>query len=113
MEDTVARNQRTPEQIRAEIAAHRHAMTVGIEGLVSEVHPTAVKGRAIKDAKQAIANTRDMVTETIEESRSYFVDEGGVRWNNVGTVALIVVGSLAVLGVIGGTAALIRKVSSR
>lgn len=106
----MARNERTPEQIRADIAASRHAMSVGIEGLVSEVHPTAIKNRAVDDAKQAVEDTRTVVFEAVDDTRNYFVDEGGIRWNNVGTVALIVVGSLAVIGVVSGIAALARRV---
>lgn len=109
----MARTERTPEQIRADIAASRHAMSVGVEGLVSEVHPTAIKNRVVDDAKQVAVDTRTMLFETVDDTRGYFVDEGGVRWNNVGTVALIVVGSLAVLGVVSGIAALARKVGER
>lgn len=106
----MASNQRTPEQIRADIAASRHAMTVGIQGLVSEVHPTAVKNRAVDDAKQAVSDTKQMIYDTVDDTRNYFVDEHGPRWNNVGTVALIVVGAVVVLAAAGGAAALIRRI---
>ncbi|MGB3954194.1 MAG: DUF3618 domain-containing protein [Brooklawnia sp.] len=106
----MASKERTPEQIRADIAASRHAMTVGIEGLVSEVHPTAIKNRVVDDAKQTVADTKQMVYDTVDDTRGYFVDEGGVRWNNVGTVALIVVGVVVVAAAASGVSALIRRI---
>lgn len=105
----MASNQRTPEQIRADIASSRHAMTIGIEGLVSEVHPTAIKNRAVDEVKQTVDDTKQMIYDTVDDTRGFFVDEGGVRWNNVGTVALVVVGAVVVFGAVGGVAALIRR----
>mgnify|MGYP000845336176 FL=1 len=106
----MASKERTPEQIRAEIAASRHAMTVGIEGLVSEVHPITLKNRAVDEAKQAVTDTKQMIYDTVDDTRTYFVDRGGVRWNNVGTVTLIVVGAVVVLATAGGVASLIRRI---
>lgn len=104
----MASKERTPEQIRAEIAKSRHAMTVGIEGLVSEVHPTAIKNQVVDDAQQAVSNTKQIIYDTVDDTRTYFVDEGGPRWNNIGTVAMVVVGVVVVVAAVGGTAALIR-----
>lgn len=106
----MAPKQRTPEQIRADIAASRHAMSVGIEGLVSEVHPTALKNNAVDGAKQAVDDTKDMVLDAVDETRNFFMDEGGVRWNNVGTVALVVIGAVSVLAAVGGASALLRRI---
>ena len=105
----MASKERTPEQIRAEIAASRHAMTVGIEGLVSEVHPITLKNRAVDEAKQAVTDTKQMIYDTVDGTRRYFVDESGVRWNNLGTVALIAVGVVTVIGAASGVSALFRK----
>ena len=105
----MASKERTPEQIRAEIAASRHAMTVGIEGLVSEVHPITLKNRAVDEAKQAVKDTKQMIYDTVDGTRRYFVDESGVRWNNLGTVALIAVGVVTVIGAASGVSALFRK----
>lgn len=111
----MASRQRTPEQIRADIAATRHAVTVGVEGLVSEVHPTTLKNRAVEDVKQTIRqtfdDTRKAIFDTVDETKNWFVDEGGVRWNNVGTVALAVGGAAAVFGAFAGAGALIRRAS--
>lgn len=106
----MASKERTPEQIRADIATSRHAMTVGIEGLLSEVHPVAIKNRVVDEAKQTVADTKQMVYDTVDDTRGYFVDEGGVRWNNVGTVALIVMGVVVVAAAAGGVSALIRRI---
>lgn len=110
MEDTVASKERTPEQIRAEIAASRHAMTVGIEGLLSEVHPTAIKNQVVDDAKQAVSDTKQVIYDTVDDTRNYFVDEGGPRWNNIGTVAMVVVSAVVIVAAVGGAAALIRSI---
>ena len=75
----MASKERTPEQIRADIAASRHAMTVGIEGLVSEVHPTTLKNRAVDEAKQVVTDTKQMIYDTVDDTRTYFVDRGGVQ----------------------------------
>ena len=106
----MAAKERTPEQIRAELAASRHAMSVGIEGLVSEVHPTAIKNRAVEEVKQTVDDTKQMIYDTVDDTRTFFVDEGGVRWNNVGTVALIVVGAVVVIGAVAGASSLIRRI---
>ena len=49
-------------------------------------------------------------TRRQKDTRTYFVDRGGVRWNNVGTVTLIVVGAVVVLATAGGVASLIRRI---
>jgi len=76
----VASKERTPEQIRADIA------------------------------KQVVTDTKQMIYDTVDDTRTYFVDRGGVRWNNVGTVTLIVVGAVVVLTAAGGVASLIRRI---
>lgn len=106
----MASKERTPEQIRAEIAASRHAMTVGIEGLVSQVHPTAIKNQVVDEAKQAVDDTKQVIYDAVDDTRSFFVDEGGPRWDNIGTVAMVVVGAVVVLAAVGGAAALIRRI---
>lgn len=106
----MASKERTQEQIRADIAASRHAMTVGIQGLVSEVHPVAIKNRAIDEVKQGVDDTKQVIYDVVDDTRNYFVDEDGPRWNNVGTVALVVVGVIVVAAAIGGAAALIRRI---
>lgn len=114
----MASKQRTPEQIRADIAASRHAMTSGIEGLVSEVHPTVVKQRVIDEARQVIDDTKRVVAETIvdtvEETRSrvkdFLFDNNGVRWNNIGTVAMVVVGVTAAYASLGKLGSLFRGI---
>lgn len=106
----MASRERTPEQIRADIAASRHAMSVGIQGLVSEVHPTGIKNRAEDEVKKTVKDTKQMIYDTVDDTRTYFVDRGGVRWNNVGTVTLIVVGAVVVLTAAGGVASLIRRI---
>ena len=105
----MASYQRTPEQIRADLAASRHAVTVGLEGLVSEVHPTAIKENVKQAASDDVDDAKASVVDSLRSVKEWFVDEGGVRWNNVGTVALAVVGVAAVAGSLSGVASLIRR----
>ncbi|WP_341727933.1 DUF3618 domain-containing protein [Brooklawnia sp.] len=107
----MASRERTPEQIRADIAASRHAMTVGIAGLVSEVHPTAIKNHAEDEVKKTVKDTKQAIYDTVDETRRYFVDEAGVRWDHIGTIALIAVGVVAAVGVATGVSGLFRKVT--
>lgn len=76
---------------------------------MSEVHPITLKNRAVDEAKQAVTDTKQMIYDTVDDTRTYFVDRGGVRWNNVGTVA-VVVGAVVVLATAGEMASLIRRI---
>lgn len=105
----MASYQRTPEQIRADIAASRHAVTVGLEGLVSEVHPSAIKETVKQAASDVVEDAKASAFDSVRSVKEWFVDEGGVRWNNVGTVALAVVGVVAVAGSLSGVASLVRR----
>lgn len=109
----MASRQRTPEQIRADIAATRRTISTGVEGLVSEIHPSTLKDRAIDDVKQTIRqtvdDTRQTIADTVNGTRRWFVDEGGVRWNNVGTVVLVAGGAAIALGAFAGLGVLIRR----
>ena len=78
-------------------------------GLVSEVHPTGIKNRAEDEVKKTVKDTKQMIYDTVDGTRRYFVDESGVRWNNLGTVALIAVGVVTVIGAASGVSALFRK----
>lgn len=89
---------RTPDQIRADIAAARAAMSANVEGLVAEVHPVAIKNRAVNDAKEAVA-------EQVQEARSYVMDDSGPRWDRIGTGVLVATG----VGLVLGTLKLIGK----
>lgn len=106
----MASKEPTLEQMRADIAASRHAMTVGLEGLVTEVHPTAIKNRFIDEVKKTISDTKQMVVDAAEDAVGYFVDEDGVRWDNVGTAAMVVGAGVAVVAAFGGVGALIRRI---
>lgn len=107
----MASKERTPEQIRAELAASRHAMTVGVEGLVSMVHPTAIRNQIEDEAKDKVKDVKQSVYDTVHAVGRYFVDERGPQWNNIGTVALLAGGALAVVGTFSGLGSLVRKVA--
>lgn len=105
----MASHQRTPEQIRADIAASRHAMTVGLEGLVSEVHPKAIKENVKQAATEAVGEAKDSAFEQVRNVKDWFADDGGVRWNNVGTVALAALSAVATISTLSGIGSLIRR----
>lgn len=95
---------RTPDQIRADIAAARKAMAANVEGLVSEVHPTALKDRAVHEAKTAVSDTvndaKSAVTNTVKDAKSAVMDTDGPRWDRIGTAALVAGAVIIVFGLI-------------
>lgn len=96
---------RTPEEIRVGLAEARHAMTVGIEGIISEIHPTAVKNKAADEVMNTIEKVKEEALGVATDAIGYFYDRKGVRWDNVGTAALtagtVLVAGLGVRGVAG------------
>lgn len=85
---------RSKADIEAEIAAARSSLASGVEDLITAVHPSAVKTRAVNDAK-------DFAASELNGVRSQFVDAvGQVKWDRVAYLAAAVVGSVALLGVV-------------
>ena len=75
--------------IEAEIAAARSRLSSNVEGLVTQVHPDAVKTRSMNDAK-------DFVAGEAESARAMFVDESGApRVQRIAYLAVAVVGTVA------------------
>ncbi len=105
----MASNQRTPEQIRADIAASRHAMTVGLEGLVSEVHPSAIKNTVKAVAQDMADDAKQSAFDSVRRARGWFVDENGVRWDHVGTVTIAVLGVVTVVAAVSGLSKFARR----
>lgn len=101
---------RTPEQIRADMAEARRAVAVGIEGLISEVHPTAIKNKATDDVKDLIGEAKDQAKAAIGEAVGFFYDHKGVRWDNVGTVVLATSSVVAAGAGVRGVAGLLMRV---
>lgn len=79
---------RSAAQIKADIAAARARMSANVEGLVTEVHPKAVKQRSVDEAK-AFAMTE------VSHLKSQVKDDDGWRTDR-----------LSVAGVAAGAAAL-------
>ncbi|MDA8437292.1 MAG: DUF3618 domain-containing protein [Propionibacterium sp.] len=81
---------RTASQIRADIAAARTRLSNNIAGLVEEVHPTAVKGRTIDEAKNFARSEADYAKGLIRNDAGWRTDRlvivGGAL---VGTVVLL------------------------
>ena len=93
---------RTPEQIHADIAQARHGLASGVEGLVAQAHPAALQREL---ASQARAKAQEM----LQSVTSQLVDDAGVRWNRVGTIALSAVGIVVVWKTLRGLVRLARR----
>lgn len=63
---------RSAAQIRADIAAERARLGANVEGLVTEVHPKAVKQRTVDDAKA-------FVMGEVDNAKAQVKDEDGWR----------------------------------
>ena len=90
---------RSAAQIRADIAAARARMGANVEGLVTEVHPKAVKQRTIDD-------TKAMMFAEVENAKSQVKDEDGWRTDRL-TLAGVAAGA-ALLGLLT-IRAIVRK----
>jgi len=86
-------------------------MTVGIEGLISEVHPTAIKNHAEEAVNQTVQDAKQAIYDKVDESRRFFADDAGVRWDNIGTIGLIAGAVAAAAGALSGVSALVRKIA--
>lgn len=85
---------RTKSEIEAEIAAARVRLASNVENLITDVHPQAIKTRALNDAK-------DFAADEINSVRSLFVDKAGaVKWDRIAYLAAAVVGSIAASSVL-------------
>jgi len=102
-------NERSAEQIRADLAAARADFASGVQGMVSEVHPQTIKDQTVGKVQDKVEDVKDVFTQTIgtevKSVRNLFADEQGVRWDNIGSI--VMAGSL-VAGAVGA-AALVGK----
>ena len=98
------------EQIRARIAATRANLMGGIEDLASQVNPKAVKENVKESVKQSAEDSKIAAKKTVSYAASgvkdFFVDDLGVKWNNVGTVLLSAGGLAAGLGALSAVSRL-------
>ncbi|WP_040161428.1 DUF3618 domain-containing protein [Nigerium massiliense] len=76
-------------QIEAELAEARRRLASNVEGLISQVHPQAMKTRAINDAKDFAAEEVNSASEHIRDAN------GDIDWERVGYLAVAVVGTIA------------------
>ncbi len=99
----MAKNDSDIDRLRARIASNRDLLGASVEGLVSEVHPTALKNRALATVKQRIDDTKEKAKATV-------IDESGPRWDRIGTGVLAVAGVVLVVLSVRGLG---RAVGSR
>ena len=86
---------KTPDEIRAEIKAARDDMADAVRGLASEIHPSVVRQRTAQ-------HIRDAATAKVNDVKALVVDETGIRWDRVGTIALATTALFAILSVLRG-----------
>ncbi|MDR0436487.1 MAG: DUF3618 domain-containing protein [Propionibacteriaceae bacterium] len=94
--------ERSPEQIKAEIVAARERLAQGVQGLVSEVHPAAIRATAVDAVKAG-------VDAQVAKVKALVVDSAGIRWDRIGTAVIVAVGALGICGVLKGMGRLLRR----
>lgn len=103
MADKKKADPRSPEQIRADIAAARARMSANVEGLVAEVHPKAVKQRTVDE-------TKAFMMAEVDNAKRQVKDEDGWRTDRL-TVAGAAAGA-ALLSLLV-VRAIVRKIRNR
>ena len=93
---------RTAEQIRSDIAAARQRLAEGVEGLVSQTHPAALK-------REAIGAAKGKARKTLDSLRGQVHDDAGLRWNRIGTAVLVLKGVIIVMLIAKGLGRLLRR----
>lgn len=85
---------RSKAQIEADLAATRARLSASLEGLISQVHPKAVKQREI-------SNVKTMIRGEIDNAKSKFKNEkGDWRIDRLAMIAGSVVGTVVVVAVL-------------
>ncbi|AFV90154.1 hypothetical protein PACID_23770 [Acidipropionibacterium acidipropionici ATCC 4875] len=99
-----AKDTRSADQIRRDIAAARARMSSTIEGLTEEFHPVAVKNRAVGQAKdfaqREYTTVRDRLTSQVKDENGWRTD----RLTLIGGGLVAAVGALVVLRAVVGRA---------
>ena len=94
-----AKDERTADEIRRDIAATRACLAAGVENLVEEVHPATLK-------REASDRARDFVQGEFDQVKSQVKDENGWRVQRIamaagvlaaGVVSIIVLRAIAAL----------------
>ena len=93
---------KTPEEIREEIRAAREQMADGVRGLSSEIHPSVIRQRTTQHIK-------DTAKARVDDVKALVIDETGVRWDRVGTIALASVVMMVVFKALRGLVRLFRR----
>ncbi|AXE38308.1 DUF3618 domain-containing protein [Acidipropionibacterium virtanenii] len=99
-----AKDTRSADQIRRDIAAARARMSSTIEGLTEEFHPVAIKNRAVGQAKdfaqKEYTSVRDRLTSEVKDENGWRTDRLAV----IGGGLVAAVGALVVLRAVVGRA---------
>lgn len=99
-----AKDTRSADQIKRDIAGTRARLSNTIEGLTEEFHPTAIKNRAIGDAKDfaqhEYSTIRDRATSQLKDDNGWRTD----RLKLIGGGLAAAVGALIVLRAVVGRA---------
>ncbi|MDR1355262.1 MAG: DUF3618 domain-containing protein [Propionibacteriaceae bacterium] len=95
-------SERSPEQIKADILAARERLARGVEGLASEVHPDAIKATVVT----AMATGVDT---QVSKVKALVVDNAGIRWDRIGTAAVVALGAFGVCAILRCLGRLLRN----
>ncbi|MCM8899200.1 DUF3618 domain-containing protein, partial [Cutibacterium acnes] len=93
-----AKDERTADEIRRDIAATRARLAAGVENLVEEVHPATLK-------REASDRARDFVQGEFDQVKSQVKDENGWRVQRIamaaGALAAGVVSIIVLRAIVG------------
>lgn len=90
------KSHRSRSQIEADLAATRVRLSVALEDLIDQVHPTKVKQRAVADVKT-------LVSGEINNAKSQFKNvTGDWRWDRIAMIGGSVAGAVVLIAVLRG-----------
>ncbi|MGJ3510038.1 DUF3618 domain-containing protein [Enemella sp. A6] len=96
----MAAEQRSPEQIEADLAAARARMSANISQLINEIHPKIIKQRQMDEAKDALRREFAFY-------KSQIIDDNGPRYDRIvvfgGALAGITTFLLIIRGIISAS----------
>ena len=85
-----AKDERTADEIRRDIAATRARLAAGVENLVEEVHPATLK-------REASDRARDFVQGEFDQVKSQVKDENGWRVQRIAMAAGVLAAGVGII----------------
>ncbi|BDY02836.1 MAG: DUF3618 domain-containing protein [Cutibacterium avidum] len=93
-----AKDERSADEIRRDIAATRARLAAGVEGLVEEVHPATLKREATDRARDYVQGEFEQVKGQVKGEHGWRMDRIGVAG---GALAAGIVGIIVLRAIVG------------